>query len=322
MEIHNSLESVHGLRPVVTTGIFDGVHLGHQKLLKALTAKGRELQAPTLLITFWPHPHLYFHPDDPDFRLMMSLEEKQLKLKEARIDHLLVLSFNDQMAAMSARHFVEELLVRSLQTRFLLIGDDHRFGKSREGDLAFLQQQGREFGFGVQGMDSLLLGKDRVSSTFIRSCLKAGDLTSANKLLGYRYFLFGRVQKGNQIGTRIGFPTANLACCESLKQIPQDGVYVVEVRWNGVSYGGMLNIGTRPTIGQTNRKTIEVHLFGHSGDLYDEQLQVSFIRKIRDEMRFNNLEELRKQLYLDQKDALEILKKEQGNGNDIETSRL
>ena len=313
MKVHHNTEGLYSLKPMVTTGIFDGVHLGHQRLLGELVRMASESKAPSLVITFWPHPRLHFHPEDPDFRLMMSLDEKVQKLSEMNIDHLLVLPFTDEFASWTARDFVKNLLVDVLQVRHLIVGDDHRFGKNREGGYEALQTLSGEFGFGISRLDTLTAGSARVSSTFIRSCLQAGDLESANKLLGYRYFMFGRVQKGHQIGSKIGFPTANIGCCEGHKQIPQDGVYVVQVKWNGSSYGGMLNIGTRPTVEQSDRKTIEVHLFGHSGELYGELLQVYFIRKIREEMRFNSLDELKSQLVLDQHLALRILEEESKN---------
>lgn len=314
MKVHTSLDTARTLKPVVTTGIFDGVHLGHQKLFAALLAEAKKREAPALAITFWPHPYFLFHPDNQDFKLLMSLEEKQMKLTELGLDHLLVLPFDAQLAGLSARDFVKHILVDGLHIRHLVVGDDHRFGKNREGGYSFLKEESKAHGFGLSDLDSLTTGTVRISSTFIRSCLIAGDLASANRLLGFRYFIFGKVQRGNQIGSRIGYPTANIACCEEQKQIPQDGVYVVQVEWNGYMHGGMLNIGTRPTIEDSERKSIEVHIFGHQGDLYDEQLKVSFIRKIREEMRFNNLDELKEQLDRDRTQALEILNKTINNG--------
>jgi riboflavin kinase/FMN adenylyltransferase len=295
--------------PVVTTGIFDGVHLGHQKLLGTLKENSVRLKAPSLVITFWPHPYHYFNPSDESFRLLMSLEEKKLMLAKQGIDHLLILPFDEKLASMSAEEFIKDIIVAGLQTRYLLVGDDHRFGRGREGSYDLLKKLSREYNFGLSDIITQVDGSVRISSTFIRSCLMAGDLASTNKLLGYNYFILGQVEKGNRLGSKIGFATANIRCCDTAKQIPPDGVYVVTSEWNGNVFGGMLNIGIRPTVSNTDKKSIEVHMFGHEGDLYDEVLKVSFVAKLRDEMRFNSLEELKSQLLLDKKHALSILDK-------------
>lgn len=308
MIVHNTLESLKGIKPVVTTGIFDGVHLGHQKLLTLLREEAKKHNTSSLVITFWPHPLVFFKPDDSAFRLLMSLDEKAMKLSELGIDHLLVLPFDKELSSLGAKEFVKQIIVDGLEAPFLVVGDDHRFGKGQEGTYEFLKKLSELYGFGLSELDTLTNGKSRVSSTFVRSCLNAGDLSSANKLLGYNYYILGQVETGNQIGSKIGFPTANIKCCDGRKQIPQDGVYVVSVEWKGALYGGMLNIGTRPTIENTGRKSIEVHMFEHSGNLYDEKLKVSFILKLRDEMRFNGLEELTEQLQTDKENSLRVLK--------------
>ncbi len=304
MEIHTSLKNLSSLRPALTIGVFDGVHQGHQKLLDQLKSQAKLLKAPSMIITFWPHPNLFFNPGDENFRLLMNIKEKELVLDDFGIDHLLVLPFNQELAETSAEDFVENILVKSLKISHLVVGDDHRFGKDRSGSMTTVKKLSEKYGFGLSGLDSFRSDEIRISSTIIRSCLTAGDLTSANKMLGYPYFILGKVEQGKQLGRQIGFPTANIACCEGWKQIPQDGVYAVNVQWNGEEFGGMLNIGTRPTVENTGKKSIEVHLFDHSSDLYGEELKVSFIRRLRDEMRFNNLEELRLQLEKDKENAL------------------
>jgi len=265
------------------------------------------MNAPSMVVTFWPHPFIFFNPVDKEFRFLMSIKEKELVLRDLGIDHLLILPFNMELAQTSADDFVENILVNRLKIRHLVVGDDHRFGRGRSGSFESVKELANKFGFGVSGLDSFISDQVRISSTFIRSCLVAGDLASANKMLGYPYFILGNVESGKQIGRKIGFPTANIACCEGWKQIPQDGVYVVKVIWNSSEYGGMLNIGTRPTVENTGRKSIEVHLFGHSGELYGEELKISFYRRLREEMRFNNLDELRVQLGKDKINALAVL---------------
>lgn len=308
MEIHTSFDNLKSLRPVVTIGVFDGVHLGHQKLLTQLKSEADRLGAPTMVLTFWPHPYLYFNPNDKSFRLLMSIREKEMVLDELGIDHLMVLPFDNSLASTSADNFVKDILVDKLDIRHLVVGDDHRFGKDRSGSLETVNKLAKKFGFGISGLDSFVSGEVRISSTIIRSCLIAGDLSSANKMLGYPYSIMGTVEPGNQLGQKIGFPTANISCCEAWKQIPQDGVYAVKVKWNGSEYSGMLNIGTRPTVDDTGRKSVEVNLFGHTGELYGEELKVSFYRRLREEMRFNNIEQLRSQLEKDKENALQVLK--------------
>ncbi|MEA1878329.1 MAG: bifunctional riboflavin kinase/FAD synthetase [Bacteroidota bacterium] len=307
MEIHTSLENLSNLKPALTIGVFDGVHLGHKKLLSLLKSEAKAINAPTMVVTFWPHPFLFFNPDDKKFRLLMSIREKEMILRDIGIDHLVVLPFDKELAQTPADDFAKTVLVDSLRIRHLVVGDDHRFGKGRGGSFELVKKLAAQFGFGISGLDSFTSDEVRISSTFIRSCLMAGDLASANRMLGYPYFILGNVESGKQIGRQIGFPTANISCCEGWKQIPQDGVYVVKVKWNGSEYGGMLNIGTRPTVENTGRKSIEVHLFGHSGELYGEELKVSFHRRLREEMRFNNLDELRAQLEKDKINALAVL---------------
>lgn len=307
MEIYTSLENLSHLQPVLTIGVFDGVHLGHKQLFSLLKAKAKALRAPSMVVTFWPHPHLFFNPDDKKFRLLMSVREKETILKDIGIDHLLILPFNNELAQTSAADFIKTVLVDGLNIRHLLVGDDHRFGKERTGSIESVMKLASQFDFGVSGLDSITSDEIRVSSTYIRSCLVSGDLATANKLLGYPYFIMGSVESGKQIGRQLGFPTANISCCEGWKQIPKDGVYIVKVKWNGSEFGGMLNIGTRPTIEDAGKKSIEVHLFGHSGRLYGEELKVSFFQRLREEMRFNNLDELRAQLENDKINALAAL---------------
>lgn len=302
------MDDLNKIKPALTVGVFDGIHLGHQKLLDHLKEKAQTIGAPSMVVSFWPHPYQFFHPEDSSFRLLMSLREKELVLANLGIDHLVVLPFDYELAQTDAAAFIKNILVDQLGIRHLVVGDDHRFGKDRAGSIETASQVAESFGFGLSGLDSFVSEEVRISSTFIRSCLLAGDLTSANKMLGYPYFILGRVERGKQLGTKIGFATANIACCEAWKQIPVDGVYAVAVEWNGSRYGGMLNIGLRPTVENSRKKSIEVHLFGHEGELYGEELKVSFIQRLRDEMQFNNLDELREQLIKDERTAREVLK--------------
>ncbi len=307
MEVYTHSRELGLKQSIATVGIFDGMHLGHQKLIRGLLAQAEVLGIPPVVITFWPHPVFYFRQSDSPLKLLMSLEEKKLKMAELGVSNLVVLPFDQQMASTSASDFVEQILVNDLRVSHLILGDDHRFGSNREGGFEHVKQLGQQLGLEVSRMETLMIAGERVSSTLIRSKLKAGDLGAANALLGYPYYIFGEVIRGNQLGRKIGFPTANIACCHDRKQVPKDGVYAVRVSFNGEMHPGMLNIGTRPTVEESGRKSIEVHVFDMSFDLYGKNLKVHFIERIRDEMKFDHVDQLKAQLILDKQAANQIL---------------
>ncbi|MCD6345922.1 MAG: riboflavin biosynthesis protein RibF, partial [Bacteroidales bacterium] len=268
MDVYTNISEPSFDKVAVTVGVFDGLHLGHQRLLTKLDIEAKRLGVPALVVTFWPHPRLFFHKGDKHFKLLMSLEEKKLKMQELGVKHLLVLPFDQEMADVTGREFIEKFMFGNLHMCHLILGDDHRFGKDRDGSYDLVVDIANNKGFGLTRLETIVDGSSRISSTFIRSCLVAGDLSSANKLLGYPYFILGNVIRGNQLGRRIGFPTANLDCGEMHKQVPQEGVYAVRVELQGREYPGMLNIGTRPTVENYGKKSIEVHLFDINEGLY------------------------------------------------------
>jgi len=309
VQVHTDSRSLQLIRPAVSIGIFDGVHRGHQNLLARVKDLAARSHSQTLVVTFWPHPRIVLGKAGPDFKLLTSLEEKTEMLIGLGIDHLLIVPFTAEFAGQSADQFLDDFLNRYIKPGVIVVGDDLRFGSGGSGNLDLLVSSGKVNGFEVIRLETHTDNEARISSTLIRTCLLSGDLQSANNLLGYPYFITGKVVRGNRIGNTIGFPTANIECLESFKQIPSDGVYAVTVDWKGNWYQGMLNIGIRPTIEDNSHKTIEVHLFDVSDDLYNETLKVRFISRLRDEMKFDSLGELTAQLSLDRQASMKILEK-------------
>ncbi len=295
------IRGLHNLRPrhrgcVATIGNFDGVHLGHQAVLGQLAEKAGQLGLPTTVVTFEPHPQEWFFPDRAPPRLT-RLREKLTALRRYSVDRVLVLRFDARLAAMEAAAFVERILVRGLGVRHLVVGDDFRFGRNRAGDFAFLRAMGARHGFDVVAMHSFRIEGERVSSTRIRQALAAGDMDTAEKLLGRPYRMCGRVAHGDRRGRGIGFPTANLHLHR--RASPVLGVFAVEVFGvPGEPVPGVANVGVRPTVDGTCA-LLEVHLLDFAGDLYGRYVQVDFLHKLRDERRFASFEALRAQIRRD-----------------------
>lgn len=307
MKIYEGLSDIpHIPNPVVTSGTFDGVHLGHQKILKRIREIARNIQGETVLITFWPHPRLVLYPDEHNLRLLSTFEEKTKLLRYFGIDHLITIPFTKEFSQLSSREFIEKVLVEKIHTKKLVIGYDHRFGKNREGSFEYLKEHHQEFGFELEEISRQDVDEIGVSSTKIRTALETGNVKRATSSLGRPYELNGIVIKGQQIGRSIGFPTANIHIPNDYKLIPKDGVYAVEALVNGSLFKAMLNIGNRPTVGGT-KKTVEAHLFDFIGDLYDKQITIYLKEFLREERKFDNLEELKNQLAMDQKLAKSLL---------------
>ena len=284
---------------MVTTGTFDGVHLGHRTILNSLKKLAEESDGQTVVITFDPHPRIILQPDDTSLELLSTLDEKIRLLDEIGIDHLLVIPFNRAFSELSSDEFIQKILVEGIGTRKLVIGYDHHFGKNREGRLENLRTLGPRFGFEVEEIPAHDIEHVAVSSTKIRQALKSGDIKAAAAFLGYPYQFTGTVFRGNQLGRTIGFPTANLKIKGDRKLIPATGVYAVTVNTNNSIYKGMLNIGYRPTLHTLGERITEVHLLGFDGDLYDQELTVDFHQRVRHEQKFSGLEALKAQLNRD-----------------------
>jgi riboflavin kinase/FMN adenylyltransferase len=307
MKIYEGLSNLPKIpNPVVTSGTFDGVHLGHQKILIQIKESARQLKGETILITFWPHPRLVLYPDQHNLRLLSTFEEKTKLLEQFGVDHLITIPFTHEFSQMSSREFIEKVLVQKIKTKKLIIGYDHRFGKNREGSFEYLQTNSAEFGFEMEEISRQEVDDIGVSSTKIRKALEEGDLETATGYLGRPYELTGIVVRGKQIGRSIGFPTANIQIQTDYKLIPKEGVYAVEAEIDNISYRAMLNIGMRPTV-DGNQQTIEANLFDFEGDLYGKQLTIKLKHFLREEQKFENIEALKAQLICDQELAKSLL---------------
>lgn len=291
---------------VVTSGTFDGVHLGHQKILQRVLEIAKRIDGETVLITFWPHPRLVLFPEEHKLRLLSTFEEKAKLLREFGIDHLISIPFTKEFSELSSQEFIENVLVNKIKCKKLVIGYDHRFGKNREGSFEYLQANHLKFGFELEEIPRQDVDDIGVSSTKIRKALEAGEVTMALNYLGRPYELNGLVIKGQQIGRSIGFPTANIHTPNDYKLVPRDGVYAVQAAVDGNVYKAMLNIGNRPTV-DGSKKTVEAHLFDFQGDLYDKQITIYFKAFLREERKFDGLEQLKAQLKLDQVTAKKLL---------------
>jgi riboflavin kinase/FMN adenylyltransferase len=307
MQIHEGLADFPPISyAVVTSGTFDGIHLGHQKILSRLRYLAQENKGETVLLTYWPHPRLVLYPTEHHLRLLSTFDEKVALLRGFGIDHLIVLPFTPEFSQMSSVDFIQQILVEKIQTKCLVIGYDHKFGKNREGSFDYLQAHSKALGFAIEEISRQDVEEMGVSSSKIRSALASGDLWTATSYLGRPYSITGEVIAGQQIGRSIGFPTANIHVKDDYKLLPKNGVYAVTVQVNDQQYKGMLNLGNRPTVAG-EQKTIEVHLVDFSGDLYHQQLTVHFIQFLRKEIKFADLTALKAQLMLDREKALMVL---------------
>ena len=290
---------------VVTSGTFDGVHLGHQRILARLREVAHASGGAAVVITYWPHPRLVLgpppsHPELLELELLNTLDERIAKLAAFGVDYLLIVPFTREFAEWTSEEYIQNLLLKTVGAKQLVIGYDHRFGKNREGGFDYLCQHAERYGLTVEEIPREDVAAVGVSSTRIRQALRRGDVATANRYLGYPYPLSGRVVRGQQLGRTIGYPTANLACPEPLKLVPARGIYAVwATTAAGTRHPAMLNIGVRPTIDADLVQTIEVNLLGFDGDLYEQVLTLEFVAWLRDEQKFAGLDALKTQLALD-----------------------
>ncbi len=294
--------------PVLTTGTFDGVHLGHRKILDQIKQRAQQINGESVLFTFYPHPRMVVFPDDNDLKLLNTQEEKIALLKAAGVDNLIVYPFTKDFSRIPATDYVRDILAGSIGVKEMIVGYDHRFGKNREGDFNTLVEYGEIHKFAVSEISALDIDNMNVSSTKVRKALLAADIDTANKYLGYEYMLSGTVEKGNAIGREIGFPTANLSINDSYKLIPGNAVYAVRAIIGGQSYLGMANIGMRPTVDNTEstQPKVEVNVFDLNADLYGKVVELRFVQKLREEQKFDSINQLSYQLEQDKKHALHV----------------
>ena len=309
MQVHFLPANLPSFRDaIVTIGTFDGVHTGHTQIIQQLKKKAAETGGETVIITFHPHPRTVLGQASTGF--MLNTIDEKLQLLEAHgIDHIIIVPFTSEFATQPAEDYILDFLWKLVHPNTVIIGYDHRFGKNRLGDYMMLEDYGRRLGFVVQEIEEHILHEVTISSTKIRQALQQGDIPLANEYLGYSYFFNGLVVKGNQLGRTIGYATANLQITNIEKLLPKQGVYAVVIKigdWSG-SYQGMMNIGYRPTV-DGKRFTIEVHIFDFDATIYDTILQVSVIKQLRNEQKFEGLDMLRNQLQADEANARQVLK--------------
>nr|WP_294904857.1 bifunctional riboflavin kinase/FAD synthetase [uncultured Lacibacter sp.] len=308
MKVYRSLQQLPVFtNAVVTIGTFDGVHLGHQQIIKQLCAEAREKGGESILISFYPHPRKIVQPETYTPELT-TLEERIELLKQQGLDNLVVVPFNKEFSEQTAQQYIKDFLVDRFHPSLIIIGYDHKFGNNREGDYRLLEKMGEEYNYGVKEIPQQLMNEVAVSSTKIRRAISAGDVENANQLLGYTYFFRGYVVEGNKLGRKLGYPTANLQIQDQDKLVPANGVYAVEAQVEGDAriLKGMMNIGTRPTVDGTT-KTVEVNLFDFAEDIYNRHLKVFVKYHLREEVKFDGLDQLIEQLHKDKEISISKL---------------
>jgi riboflavin kinase/FMN adenylyltransferase len=293
-------------RLVVTIGTFDGVHLGHRAILRTLQSRAAEIGGETALLTFYPHPRMILHPEDHGLELLNTPQEKTELLETAGLNHLVVYPFSHGFSRLTAEDYVRNLLVNGLHAHTIVVGYDHRFGRNREGDFTTLREMSDVFGFLVEEIAAEDIDQVHVSSTKIREALHAGDVAKASRYLGYSYCLQGTVVHGDARGRTIGFPTANLRVDYPFKLIPANGVYAITAELHGKKMAGVLNIGVRPTVLHAGHRQIEAHLFDFDQMIYGENMRIHLLNRIRDERKFDSVQDLQLQIREDSLKAREL----------------
>ena len=297
MRVFNDLKNLPSFRnAVVTIGSFDGVHLGHQQILKKVNDLANSVDGESIVITFHPHPRLVVYPKDTSMKLITTIDEKVQLMERYQVDNVVVAPFTIEFSQQSADEYIQKFLVEKFHPKFIVIGYDHRFGLNRQGDINYLKWHGQEGGYKVIEIAKHEVEDMAVSSTKIRNAMEKGDVGAAQRLLGHAFTLTGTVVHGNKIGHKLGFPTANIDIGQKHKLTPPTGIYAVNVLHNRQRYGGMLYIGSRPTLREFNNQTIEVNIFGFNKDIYGDKLQLEMVERIRDDVQFEKLEELQQQL--------------------------
>ena len=308
MIIHEGYENLNLIAPVVTLGIFDGVHRGHMALLECLVSRAQEVKGESAVITFSPHPRLVLEQNNINLSFLTTMDEKKVLLENANINHLIVIEFNNQFSKIPACDFIKDILVEKIRTKHLIIGFNHHFGRRGEGDFNTIKQCSEELEFRVEQVQGYNTEEGAISSSLIRKALLKGKIDEANMWLGYSYSVVGTVIEGRKIGRTIGFPTANIKPDSQYKLIPGNGVYAVEVQLDDKVYPGMLSIGSNPTVNSDLRfRSIEVYILNFNKEIYGRKISVIFRKRLRDEKKFDNLEQLTEQLGHDKQATLRLL---------------
>ena len=308
MKIYNNFSDfVKVPNAIVTIGTFDGVHLGHQAILKDMVKTAKEIGGETVVITFYPHPRQVLNINAANLRFITTQEEKLQLLEKSGVDNVVVVNFTKEFSRVSSEDFIRDYIIEHINPVKLVIGYDHHFGNNRMGDFSLLSEMQNKYNFKVQRIEAHDVENIAVSSTKIRHSLQQGDVNRANALLGYQFSYIGKVVSGNKIGREIGYRTANIEVEKEFRLIETSGVYATYVDYEGKEYKSMTYIGKKPTINNDEIENIEVHLFDFDGDLYDKDIKVRFVARVRGEQKFESLDALKKQLQIDEKNIREIL---------------
>lgn len=303
MKIFHNLDSIGEIKnPVITIGTFDGVHLGHQKIISYLNNEAKKINGESVLFTFYPHPKMILQSENHGIKLIQTQEEKLEKLEKTGLQNIIIHPFTSEFSQLTAMEFVQDFLVNKLGIKHLVIGYDHHFGKNREGNIDFLKSVAPKFGIGIIEIPAQEIDEVNISSTKIREAILTGDIETANTFLGEPFSLRGEVVKGKQLGRNFGFPTCNIDLKSTIKLLPKDGIYVVNVKTQqNLHLQGILSIGTNPTVSNKEIRTIEVYILNFSGDLYGTVLEVELLHFIRSSVKFDSIDELIKQMKEDEK---------------------
>ncbi|RYY35989.1 MAG: bifunctional riboflavin kinase/FAD synthetase [Sphingobacteriaceae bacterium] len=307
MNIYHHIDEFKAVNnAVVTIGTFDGVHQGHRKIIESIISLARETGGETVILTFFPHPRMILHPEDESLKMINTMQEKAGLLEQLGVDHLIITPFSRDFSNQQPEDYIRDVLVNKIGTKKIVIGYDHRFGKDRSGSLSDLLRLSQVYGFEVVEIPEEDIDEIAVSSTRVRNALLGNDIKQANSLLGYPYYLTGKVIRGDQIGRQIGYPTANILIEEHYKLIPADGIFAVTVEVEGQTYKGMAYIGSRPTVNGVTRN-VEVNIFDFDREIYGQYVRMNFLHYVRGDVKFSSLEELKLQLAKDQEAVLELL---------------
>jgi len=306
LKIFNSIKSFNATKPtIVTIGTFDGVHLGHCKILEQITKSAHSMHCESLVLTFFPHPRMVLQ-EDTEMKQLNTLDEKIALLDNLGIDNLVVHPFDKEFSRLTAEEFVKKVLVDVFKIKKIIIGHDHRFGRNRTATIDDLINFGETYGFEVEQISAKEINEVSISSTKIRNALLEGNIELATNYLGYDYSFTGTIIKGKQLGRTIGYPTANITIEEDYKLIPNNGVYIAKSVLNGKTVFGMMNIGNRPTVDGT-KQTIEINFFDFKQDLYGQKITISLLHRMRSEQKFESIDALKNQLEKDKKTALSFI---------------
>lgn len=308
MKIYNNFNDYQKVaNAIVTIGTFDGVHLGHQTILKDMVRVAKEIKGESVVVTFYPHPRQVLRIDDGNLRFITTQEEKIRLLENIGIDNLIIVNFTEEFSRLSSESFITDYVIKNISPVKIVVGYDHHFGNNRKGDFNLLNDLGERYNIEVQRIPAKDVENIAVSSTKIRHSLQQGDVSYANKLLGYQYAYFGKVVDGAKIGRELGYPTANVYVDREYRLIESPGVYATYIEIDKIIYKSMTYIGNKPTLDKDEKESVEVHIFDFNDDIYGKYVKIRFVKKIREEQKFKDLETLKHQIQIDEKEIRELL---------------